>query len=117
MHTVPDAPEREMPVRESDAADTPAHPYKAEPRIRRVTFDEEYDLAHLIEGPGNRLVCRVIRDCAEGRADGYTRQLLIHGPPGSGKSHALFCIGRSIAQANQDARIVYVRAQDFVQEF
>jgi chromosomal replication initiation ATPase DnaA len=118
MHAVPDAPEREMPVRESDAVDMrPAHPYKEEPRTRRLPFDEEYDLAHFIEGPGNRLVCRVIRDYAEGRADAYARQLLIYGPPGSGKSHALFCIGRSIAQANQDVHIVYVRAQDFVQEY
>lgn len=114
-HTVPDAPEREMPIRESDTRDE--HAQVREPRIRASQFDEEFDLAHLIEGPGNRMVCRVIRDLAEGRADAYNSQILIHGFTGTGKSHALFCIGRSMVQANPEARVVYVRAPDFVQEY
>ena len=77
------------------------------PEIAGYTFDR------FIVGASNKFAHAAAIAVAENPGKTYN-PLFIYGNSGLGKTHLLLAIGHAIASSNPDARIVYVKGDDFI---
>jgi chromosomal replication initiation ATPase DnaA len=75
-------------------------------------FDPSYTFDALVVGPGNRLAAAAAGRSAE--APGTYNPLVIHGPPGIGKSHLLHALGQRAVQGKPRLRVLLEPMQAFV---
>lgn len=79
-------------------------------RSAELTFET------FVVGPSNKLAYAASRAVAEHPAQNYN-PLLIYGDSGLGKTHLLYAISNVIRQNNENAKIVYIKGDDFINEF
>lgn len=79
-------------------------------RSAELTFET------FVVGPSNKLAYAASRAVAEHPAQNYN-PLLIYGDSGLGKTHLLYAISNVIRQNNKQAKIVYIKGDDFINEF
>jgi chromosomal replication initiator protein len=77
-------------------------------RARR-TFND------FVVGAANRLAVQAAREAAQ--QPGRFSPLLIHGPPGSGKSHLLSALGQQTRARRARARVLQLTAEQFTTQF
>ena len=68
-----------------------------------------------VVGPANKLAYAAAKAVAEDPAKKYN-PLFIYGDSGLGKTHLLYAIANQIRQNNPNARIVYIRGDEFTNE-
>lgn len=68
------------------------------------------------EGESNRLAAQVARDVAEGDGGAFPL-VLLHGPPGVGKTHLLYAIANRARSATPNRRVKYMMALQFLEDF
>lgn len=69
-----------------------------------------------VVGPSNKLAYAASQSVAEHPARNYN-PLLIYGDSGLGKTHLLYAIANVIRKNNPNAKIAYVKGDDFINEF
>lgn len=68
-----------------------------------------------VVGPQNRMAYAAARAVAEKPAEHYN-PLFIYGDSGLGKTHLLYAIAHQVCQRQPEARIVYIKGDDFTNE-
>ena len=68
-----------------------------------------------VVGPQNRMAYAAARAVAEKPAEHYN-PLFIYGDSGLGKTHLLYAIAHQVRQRQPEARIVYIKGDDFTNE-
>ena len=80
-----------------------------------MDFNPQFSFESFVVGPSNRF--------AHGAAIAVTNNpgqvynpLFIYGPPGVGKTHLLYAIANGIRKKNPDAKVVYIKGDEFTNE-
>jgi chromosomal replication initiator protein len=68
-----------------------------------------------VVGPQNKLAYAAARAVAERPAENYN-PLFIYGNSGLGKTHLLYAIGHHLKKRHENARVVYIKGDDFTNE-
>ena len=76
----------------------------------------EFTFDTFVVGPSNKLAYAASQAVAEHPAQNYN-PLLIYGDSGLGKTHLLYAIANVIRRNDQNAKIVYIKGDDFINEF
>ena len=76
----------------------------------------EFTFDTSVVGPSNKLAYAASQAVAEHPAQNYN-PLLIYGDSGLGKTHLLYAIANVIRRNDQNAKIVYIKGDDFINEF
>ena len=76
----------------------------------------EFTFDTFVVGPSNKLAYAASQAVAEHPAQNYN-PLLIYGDSGLGKTHLLYAIANVIRRNDQNAKIVYIQGDDFINEF
>ena len=76
----------------------------------------EFTFDTFVVGPSNKLAYAASQAVAEHPAQNYN-PLLIYGDSGLGKTHLLYAIANVIRRNDQNAKIVYINGDDFINEF
>ena len=81
----------------------------------RITY-AEITFETFMVGPSNKLAYAASVSVAEHPAQNYN-PLLIYGDSGLGKTHLLYAIANVIRRNDRHAKIVYIKGDDFINEF
>ncbi len=83
----------------------------------------EYTFDNFIEGTSNtfaRACCWAVAETAARAENGATASqynpLFIYGPSGIGKTHLMYAITSKIKEENPDAKIIYIKGEDFTNQ-
>jgi len=76
----------------------------------------EFTFDTFVVGPSNKLAYAASMAVAEHPAQNYN-PLLIYGDSGLGKTHLLYAIANVIRKNDKNAKIVYIKGDDFINEF
>lgn len=79
-------------------------------------LNNKYSFQNFVQGDENRWAVAASIAVTEGPGTTYN-PLFIYGGPGLGKTHLLNAIGNTILQENPQARIRYITAENFMNEF
>ncbi|WP_437927650.1 chromosomal replication initiator protein DnaA [Sorangium sp. So ce291] len=110
---------RALVVRPTSAAPTPAP--RPEPPLRRVSpmpddLNPKHTFASFVVGPSNQLAHAAAIAAAGGGGRRYN-PLFICGGTGLGKTHLMHAIAHRVFEGRPDARIIYVSAEKFTNDF
>lgn len=105
--------------------DAPEEEKKEQPQIEEIHTNYQFTFNTFIEGPSNRFAYRAAMAVAEdpgghikqNNSYGNYNPLFIYGKSGLGKTHILNAICYEIRENFPEMRILYVRAEDFANEF
>ena len=76
----------------------------------------EFTFDTFVVGPSNQLACSAARAVADTPGGSYN-PLFIYGSSGLGKTHLLYAIAHEIRKKNPIARILYIKGDDFINDF
>ncbi len=76
----------------------------------------EFTFESFVVGASNKLAASAARAVAEAPGQHYN-PLFIYGNSGLGKTHLLYAIAHVIRESNPNARIVYIKGDDFINDF
>lgn len=85
-------------------------------RDYRPGLNERYTFENFIVGSGNELAYAACQAIAVQPGSKYN-PLFLYGGVGIGKTHLIQAVGNAVLQKNQNARVVYVSSEQFLQEF
>ena len=105
--------------------DAPEEEKKEQPQIEEIHTNYQFTFNTFIEGPSNRFAYIAAMAVAEdpgghikqNNSYGNYNPLFIYGKSGLGKTHILNAICYEIRENFPEMRILYVRAEDFANEF
>ncbi|MBQ8579582.1 MAG: chromosomal replication initiator protein DnaA [Oscillospiraceae bacterium] len=80
-----------------------------------MDFNPQFSFDNFVVGPSNRFAHGAAIAVTNHPGDAYN-PLFIYGPPGVGKTHLLYAIANGIRKAKPDARIVYIKGDQFTIE-
>lgn len=78
-------------------------------------LSEKMTFENYVEGKSNQLACAASMQVAENPGISYN-PLFIYGGVGLGKTHLMHAIGNQILQTKENARVIYVYAERFVND-
>ena len=76
----------------------------------------EFTFESFVVGPSNKLACSAARAVADAPGQHYN-PLFIYGDSGLGKTHLLYAIAHVIRQKTPDAKILYIKGDEFINDF
>jgi chromosomal replication initiator protein len=82
----------------------------------RQGLNERYTFDNFIVGAGNELAFAACQAIAQQPGTKYN-PLFLYGGVGIGKTHLIQAVGNSLTGQNQDAKVLYISTEQFVQEF
>jgi chromosomal replication initiator protein len=104
-------------ARESAAPPAPTQAPRATPRApQSADLNPKYRFKNFVVGPTNQLAYAASVACGSDPGRRYN-PLFIYGGVGLGKTHLVNAIGHMILQRNPRARVAYVSAERFTNEF
>ena len=80
-----------------------------------IEFNPQFTFDRFVVGSSNRFAHAAALAVANNPAETYN-PLFIYGPSGLGKTHLLYAIANALRKKRPDARIVYVKGDDFTNE-
>ena len=80
-----------------------------------LEFAPQFSFENFVVGPSNRFAHSAAIAVANSPGSIYN-PLFIYGPPGVGKTHLLYAIANGIRRQNPDAKIVYIKGDEFTNE-
>jgi len=102
-------PQKTNVAKSTAAASSLAHAY-------RQGLNERYTFDNFIVGSGNELAYAACQAIAAQPGTKYN-PLFLYGGVGIGKTHLMQAVGNAVLASKQDARVVYVSSEQFLQEF
>ena len=102
----------------NEAANYGTEVFQTTPTLPYVesNLNEKYSFQNFVQGDENRWAVAASIAVTEGPGTTYN-PLFIYGGPGLGKTHLLNAIGNTVLQDNPHARIRYITAENFMNEF
>jgi chromosomal replication initiator protein len=94
-------------------AHVPAAP--APPAVGGMRINPAFSFDNFVSGRANQLARAAALQIADNPGTAYN-PLFVYGGVGLGKTHLLQAIGNTVRQANPDARISYIHANDYVDD-
>jgi len=79
------------------------------------SLNADYNFHSHVEGKSNRMARAAARQVGENPGAAYN-PLFIYGGVGLGKTHLMHAVGNLILERKPDARVVYIRSENFVQD-
>jgi chromosomal replication initiator protein len=76
--------------------------------------DPRYRFDNFVEGRSNQLAKHTAMQVARNPGSTQYNPLMLYGGTGLGKTHILHALGNAVMAANPDAKVLYVRSEDFV---
>ena len=83
--------------------------------VSAMDFNPHFNFDNFVVGPSNRLAHGAALAVSNHPGEVYN-PLFIYGPPGVGKTHLLYAIANGIRQNKPDAKIVYIKGDQFTTE-
>ena len=80
-----------------------------------LEFAPQFSFENFVVGPSNRFAHSAAIAVSNNPGTVYN-PLFIYGPPGLGKTHLLYAIANSIRKNNPEAKIVYIKGDQFTNE-
>ena len=80
-----------------------------------MDFNPQFNFDNFVVGPSNRFAHSAAIAVSNHPGDVYN-PLFIYGPPGVGKTHLLYAIANGIRKQKPDAKIVYIKGDQFTIE-
>ncbi|MGM9668816.1 MAG: chromosomal replication initiator protein DnaA [Faecousia sp.] len=80
-----------------------------------MDFNPQYSFENFVVGPSNRFAHAAAIAVSNAPGEAYN-PLFIYGPPGVGKTHLLYAIANGVRRKNPDAKIVYIKGDQFTNE-
>ncbi|MBQ2919840.1 MAG: chromosomal replication initiator protein DnaA [Oscillospiraceae bacterium] len=80
-----------------------------------LEFAPQFSFENFVVGPSNRFAHGAAIAVANAPGSIYN-PLFIYGPPGVGKTHLLYAIANGIRRQNPDAKIIYIKGDEFTNE-
>lgn len=80
-----------------------------------MDFNPQFSFDNFVVGPSNRFAHGAAIAVSNNPGEAYN-PLFIYGPPGIGKTHLLYAIANGIRRNNPDAKIVYIKGDQFTNE-
>ncbi|RUQ17763.1 chromosomal replication initiator protein DnaA [Aeromonas dhakensis] len=87
---------------------------KPEPNHKSNT-NVNYTFENFVEGKSNQLARAAARQVADNPGGAYN-PLFLYGGTGLGKTHLLHAVGNAIKERKQDAKVIYMHSERFVQD-
>ncbi len=87
-----------------------------EKRPANLFESNEFTFENFVVGPSNKLAFAAAKAVASQPAEHYN-PLFIYGDSGLGKTHLIYSIAHEIREKRPDARIIYIKGDDFINEF
>ena len=88
-------------------------PKSAKKRILNPLFS----FALFVEGRSNQMAAETCRKVLTQLGESQHNPLFLYGPTGLGKTHLMQAVGNALLQAKPNARVMYMTAESFVQDF
>jgi chromosomal replication initiator protein len=108
-------PPVQMPVNTS-AASTSRREVQVEGGVKHRSFlNPTFTFQTFVEGKSNQLAHAAAQQVAE-NAGGSYNPLFIYGGVGLGKTHLMHAVGNYLQSKNQNAKVLYVHSERFVQD-
>ena len=80
-----------------------------------MDFNPQYNFDNYVVGPSNRFAHGASIAVSQNPGQVYN-PLFLYGPPGVGKTHLLYAIANGIRKIKPDAKIVYIKGDQFTNE-
>ena len=80
-----------------------------------LEFNPQFTFDNFVVGPTNSFSYNAALAVANNPGVTYN-PLFLYGPPGVGKTHLLYAIANKVRKANPDAKIVYIKGDQFINE-
>ena len=80
-----------------------------------LEFNPQFTFDNFVVGPTNSFSYNAALAVANNPGVTYN-PLFLYGPPGVGKTHLLYAIANKVRRNNQDAKIVYIKGDQFINE-
>ncbi len=109
-----------LPVaRPAQAAPTATRPAAAMPATEPFigNMDSHYTFDNFVEGRSNQMARAAAWQAAQKPGDRLHNPLLLYGGTGLGKTHLMFAAGNEMRRLNPHARVLYMRSNEFYNEF
>lgn len=87
----------------------------AEPFVGNM--DTHYSFDNFVEGRSNQMARAAAWQAAQKPGDRLHNPLLLYGGTGLGKTHLMFAAGNEMRRLNPGARVLYMRSNEFYNEF
>ncbi|TCM68642.1 chromosomal replication initiator protein DnaA [Acinetobacter calcoaceticus] len=76
-----------------------------------------FSFALFVEGRSNQMAAETCRKVLTQLGESQHNPLFLYGPTGLGKTHLMHAVGNALLQAKPNARVMYMTAESFVQDF
>ena len=122
----------EQPATTTAALDHSAH-QQASPRVKKDKEQQQdvvtpknikkrqlnplFNFALFVEGRSNQMAAETCRKVLTQLGESQHNPLFLYGPTGLGKTHLMQAVGNALLQAKPNARVMYMTAESFVQDF
>ena len=83
--------------------------------ISSMDFNPQFNFDNFVVGPSNRFAHGAAIAVSKTPGQVYN-PLFLYGPPGVGKTHLLYAIANGIRKKNPEAKIVYIKGDEFTNE-
>ncbi|WP_104884262.1 chromosomal replication initiator protein DnaA [Pasteurella multocida] len=97
----------------------PTHHNKEENKpqtVIRSYLNPKHVFENFVEGKSNQLARAVAQKVADNPGEPSSNPLFLYGGTGLGKTHLLHAIGNGILSRNTNARVLYIHANNFMQQ-
>ena len=84
---------------------------------RKRVLNPSFTFALFVEGRSNQMAAETCRKILTQLGESQHNPLFLYGPTGLGKTHLMQAVGNSLLQAKPNARVMYMTAESFVQDF
>ena len=117
----------EQPATSTAALSQPvAQPSSAKPKkdkdeaakaSRKRLLNPLFTFSLFVEGRSNQMAAETCRKVLTQLGEPQHNPLFLYGPTGLGKTHLMQAVGNALLQAKPNARVMYMTAESFVQDF
>ena len=84
---------------------------------RKRLLNPQFTFSLFVEGRSNQMAAETCRKVLTQLGEPQHNPLFLYGPTGLGKTHLMQAVGNALLQAKPNARVMYMTAESFVQDF
>ena len=108
-----------LPQARPAAPSAPMYPARPMPTAEPFfgNIDSHYSFDNFVEGRSNQMARAAAWQAAQKPGDRLHNPLLLYGGTGLGKTHLMFAAGNEMRRINPAARVLYMRSNEFYNEF
>ena len=85
--------------------------------VKKRQLNPLFKFSLFVEGRSNQMAAETCRKVLTQLGESQHNPLFLYGPTGLGKTHLMQAVGNALLQAKPNARVMYMTAESFVQDF